>query len=408
MMSAVLLALFANSAVSAQPTKLPSPPKIDASCAILEDADTGQVLYAKNPGVPRPPASCTKIMTAILLLEHTQPDDIIVASKNAADTGGSSMYLQPGERITAHDLLYGILMLSANDGCVAAAEHIAGSVANFVKMMNEKAAAIGCTNTHFSNCNGLSNVDHYTTAADLALMARYAFQIPEFDEVIQTKYYRIHRSINQQNVFLRNIDHFLWDYPGAIGVKTGFTDAAGWCFVGSATRKGWRLVSVLLNCPNIYHETAELDNWAYNNFKRVLAAKAGAVVGQATVIGGKRRMVSLRLAQPVYVVVPKNSNERISLQVEPDTLKAPVAIGEPAGRVIVQLNGKPVVNEPLTASAAVAKSGSYVAASVSPYALLVLILFGFGILRYGSSITKIVGRRRNRLETRLREFDRFR
>lgn len=407
-MGAVLFTLLAGNTVSAQSAKLPPPPKINASCAILEDADTGQVLYSKNPDIPRPPASCTKIMTAILLLEHTDPDDIIVASKNAADTGGSSMYLQPGERITAHDLLYAILMLSANDGCVAAAEHIAGSTANFVKMMNKKASAIGCTHTHFSNCNGLSNVDHYTTAADLALMARYAFQIPEFDKVIQTKYYRIHRSINQQNVFLRNIDHFLWNYPGAIGVKTGFTDAAGWCFVGSATRKGWRLVSVLLNCPDIYHETAKLDNWAYNNYQRVLAAKAGTVLGSTIVIGGKQRMVSIRLAQPVYVEVPKNSIERITLRVEPDKLKAPVAIGEPAGRVIVQLNGKPVVNEPLTASASVAKRSSFVAASISPYALLALILFGFGILRYGNSITKIVDRRRNRLETRLREFNRFR
>ncbi|HLJ55088.1 MAG TPA: D-alanyl-D-alanine carboxypeptidase family protein, partial [Chthonomonadaceae bacterium] len=220
------------------------PPVLQSASAILIDASSGQVLYEMNADVERPMASTTKIMTALLFCEAVPDDAIVTASERACKVRDSSLHLKLGEKVKAHDLLRAILMRSANDGCVAAAECAAGSESAFVDRMNARAAQLGALHTHFMNPHGLHDPNHYTTARDLATIGRAAMQVPRIEEVVRTEKTRIDRSINKQDITMRNHSHFLGHYPGADGIKTGWTIPAGHCYVGSATINGWRLISV--------------------------------------------------------------------------------------------------------------------------------------------------------------------
>ncbi|MCL5105237.1 MAG: D-alanyl-D-alanine carboxypeptidase, partial [Armatimonadetes bacterium] len=234
-------------------------PDVKGASAVLMDASSGQVLYAKNPDVRRSNASTTKIMTAILIMEHCKLSDKITASKNASETPFTSLHLKPGEKITVLDLLTGMLIRSANDAAVAAAEHIAGSVPKFAAMMNKKAAEIGCKNTHFVTPNGLYAPGHYSSAYDLCLMARYALRYQLFNDIVRTRKYALtSRSMNKADMVVFSKCKFLRNYPGADGVKSGYTKQAGYCYVGSATRNGWRLVSAVLKSNNAGADTAAM------------------------------------------------------------------------------------------------------------------------------------------------------
>ena len=204
-------------------------PSVSARAAILVDCATGQVLYEKDADRRLPPASTTKIMTSILLLENTRPDDVIVADEKTALTEETSIHLKPGERISAHDVLYALLLRSANDACVAVGHHIAGSDAKFVEMMNTKAREVGAASTTFNNPNGLPDPKHLTTARDLALIARYATQYPDFNAATRTKTYLMNSRTTKDDLRLRNKTRLLWAYDGADGVKTGWTTQAGNC-----------------------------------------------------------------------------------------------------------------------------------------------------------------------------------
>ncbi len=191
----------ADITVSPSRRSLAPPPEIKAASAVVMDAATGEVLYAKNPHVRRPNASTTKIMTAILMIEKCRMTDTITASKNVSETPFTSLHLKEGEKILAKDLLVGMLVRSANDAAVAVAEHVAGSVPAFVNMMNRKAAQIGCEDTHFVTPNGLYDKDHYSSAYDLCLMARYALQYPLFNEAVNTrKYCLASRTMNKKTL----------------------------------------------------------------------------------------------------------------------------------------------------------------------------------------------------------------
>jgi serine-type D-Ala-D-Ala carboxypeptidase (penicillin-binding protein 5/6) len=229
------------------------PPAVAAKSAILVDAQTGTILFEKDAHTRRAPASTTKIMTATLLLEHGGLDAPVTASARAAKTPYANLHLRPGERIPLRDMLYAILLRSANDGCVAAAETVASSVPAFVEMMNYKAREIGCTETHFVTPNGLYDPNHYTTAADLARMAIYATQYDLFNQIVATKEKLINRSIARTDSLMRNHNRLLSRYPGCDGIKTGYVRQSGKCLVASATRTEeghpWRLIAVVLNSP---------------------------------------------------------------------------------------------------------------------------------------------------------------
>ncbi len=220
--------------------------EIKSESAVVIEAATGKILWSKNHETTRFPASTTKIMTAILLIENCKEDEVIVAPKDIAKVKEASMHLKPGEKVRMKDMLYAIMLRSANDGCYAIAVHIAGSVEKFAEMMNNRAKKIGCKNTQFHNPNGLNDPAHTTCAIDLALMAREGFKYSLFREVVKTPRKQINRSENWQDTWMTSRNKLLKTDPTADGVKTGYTVPAGHCFVGSATRDGRQLITCVL------------------------------------------------------------------------------------------------------------------------------------------------------------------
>ncbi len=346
-----------NDNLNAQRSTL-NAPLIKSASAILIDAVSGQVLYEKNADQPRPMASTTKIMTALLLCERVPNEDtLITASKVAASTRESSLHLKAGEKVSAHDLLRAILMRSANDACVAAAENVGGSVSGFADLMNARAQQLGCTHTHFVNPHGLQNKEHYTSARDLAMIARQAIQEPRISEVTQLRKCRIKRSMDKFDVTMRNHSHkFLEKYPGADGIKTGWTVPAGHCFVGSATHNGWKLIAVVLKSPDFVQETGALLNYGFGRFEPRSLAKAGDVQSPCPVTNGVAPNVSTSAKQALQVVLPKNTSLptpviQTHVTLRPQT--APVKTGAEVGTLEAQIDGKTVCATPLVATASV-------------------------------------------------------
>jgi len=380
---------------------LPHPPAIQAAAAILMDAETGQVLYARNPDVPRPPASTTKIMTAILLLENTQPTDILTASKRASDTGGSSLNLREGEKITAHDMLYALMLRSANDGCVAVAEHIAGSERKFAEMMTRKAKEIGAANTIFRNCNGLNENPNRTTARDLAMMARYASRYPAFNDAVHTKACTITRAAGDRDTLLINHAKFLWHFPGADGVKTGYTNPAGHCFVGAATWNGWRLISVVLHSPDIVRETSALMKYGFEHFHALDVVRAGQEIGTVPVHLGRRSTVTARAQSAVRYIVPNGESPNVELRPRFLPVGAPLAAGAPVGALEVWIDGRQVGSAPLIAETSVERVAA-AAPNRGSWWIFIMVLLGTVVIGNGTAIAQAARRGRCRLAAILR------
>ena len=224
-----------------------TPPRLASAAAILEDLDTGQVLFAKNADAPRPVASLTKIMTALLALSHSRPEERVTVSSLAAGQSGSVLGLRVGERITVSELMYALLLQSSNDAAVALAEHAGGTLGRFVEMMNEEAARLGLTRTRFYSASGLDDRGR-SSARDLATLTRAAYADPLFEQIAATKFHTVPSpSGKPRRIQNRNI--LLWLYPGAIGVKTGFTTPSGHCLVATADHDGVRLLAVALGAP---------------------------------------------------------------------------------------------------------------------------------------------------------------
>ncbi|MCC6442287.1 MAG: D-alanyl-D-alanine carboxypeptidase [Armatimonadetes bacterium] len=341
---------FAFSAAQAQG------PQVGSRIYVLMDARTGQVLAEKNSRLRRPPASTTKIMTAIVALENVGLDDIVTVGKSAAETPYSSMNFKPGEKIKMRDLLYGMLLRSANDSCVAVAEHISGSVEKFVEMMNRRALELGCRDTRFVNPNGLHAPGHYTSAYDLALIARHAALIPEFNEFVRTQKKKIERSLNRQDIVVRNkCVRFLKHYKGADGIKTGYTRQAGHCFVGSATRGDWRLISVILKSPNIGVDTENLLDYGFQAFQPLWYARKGEPMQEVPVAGGRTPLTALSERDGCLAVFRK-SRPRLKKEVRLEPVEAPVSAGQRVGTVRVSVNGRSVDEIALVADRSVERT----------------------------------------------------
>lgn len=311
---------------------------------------TGQVLYARHPDRLCPPASLTKIMTAILLIENSFPEEIVTASERAVQAPSSSMHLQVGEQIKVRDLLYAILLRSANDGSIAAAEHVAGSVERFVELMNRKAKELGATHTHFVNPHGLHDPRHYSTARDLALITRYALRNPLFNEIVKTSSYSIERSLNQQDLLMVTHAKFLQQYAGADGVKTGYTRQAGFCFIGSATRKGRRLIAVVLNSPKREKDTIRLMEYGFNGWTPLQFGKAGQTVQSVLVEDGLEPAVPAALETDALWVVPRHQADKYRWEVQVQRLRAPVEIGQQVGQVLLKRGRQTVLRISLVAT----------------------------------------------------------
>ena len=245
-------------------------PAITAQAAVVLDGTTGRVLYDMGAHQRRAPASTTKIMTALLAIEHGGLDDTVVSDVDATTMIGSSvMGLRPGVPITVRDLLYGLMLPSGNDAAVVLAEHDGGSVAAFVDEMNRKAQELGLQDTHFANPHGLDSPDHYSSAYDLARLARVAMANPTFAQIVGTQWWHL---APPSDYDLHNGNSMLQTYPGADGVKIGWTEAAGWTLVASATRDGHRLFAVVLNSTDRDADASALLDWAFGSYRWIQLA----------------------------------------------------------------------------------------------------------------------------------------
>jgi serine-type D-Ala-D-Ala carboxypeptidase (penicillin-binding protein 5/6) len=268
-------------------------PYIPATSAYLLDPETGDVLFQKNSDQPMPMASTTKIMTAIVVLENASLQDSVTISEEASSVGESSAWLSKGEILTVEQLLYALLVQSANDAAVALAEHTGGSEEAFVEMMNEKAAELGAEHTHFSNPHGLDQQGHYTTARDLAVIAAYAMKNPLFRDIVKSSGYQIPWPGHPYPRVLENHNRLLKMYPYATGIKTGYTLGAGKCLVASASRDGRELISVILNSDDSYwDQTIQLMEYGFNSFTRVEFAYSGQSLATVKVGSFPRREVN--------------------------------------------------------------------------------------------------------------------
>ncbi len=255
-------------------------PQLSATASVLMDGQTGQVLYEWNADLRLANASTTKICTAIVVLENAKLSDVVTVSANAASTGESGINLIAGEQLTVEQLLNVMLIQSANDAAVALAEHVGGSVEGFAAMMNAKAASLGCTNTHFTNPHGLDEPDHYTTARDLGIMGCYAMRNPVLRKVVTTRSFGIPTPGQAWQRVATSHNKFLDMYAYSTGIKTGLTDNAGYCLVGSAAKNGRELVSVVLGeAPSVfYDDTITLMEYGFNDWVRPCFDASGSTL----------------------------------------------------------------------------------------------------------------------------------
>lgn len=285
-------------------------PDISAEAAVLLDWKSNRILFARNLHLPKPMASTTKIMTAILALENGSLDDLVVTSPRAAFTGGSSIWLEEGEEKTLEELLYGLMLRSGNDAAVAIAEHISGSVESFASMMTARAQELGAVNTSFRNPHGLHHPEHYTTAYDLALISSHAMGINKFCQIVSTPRITISWPGHPWNRVLYNQNKLLEIYRGGEGIKTGWTTPAGRCYVGSASRNGRRLIVVLLNAPRMWEDAVALLDYGFNSFEYCPLIEEGQYLKAIPVIDGLQGKTEAIAAQSFYYPLQENEKKK--------------------------------------------------------------------------------------------------
>jgi D-alanyl-D-alanine carboxypeptidase (penicillin-binding protein 5/6) len=313
----------------------------NSRAAVLIDVESGRILYQKNIRQQLPMASTTKIMTAITAIEEGDLQETVTAGIRAQNTGGSSIYLQAGERLSLEELLYGLMLQSGNDAAVAIAEHIGKSCEGFADMMNKKAARIGAAGSNFVNPHGLDQEGHFTTAGDLAKITAYALKNPVFKQIVATKQKKIPWWGRDYSRVLNNKNKILWQVEGGDGVKTGFTNKAGRCLVASASRDNWQLASVVLNCGPMWEESEALLEYGFSAYRQATYYEKGQFVKTIAVKGGKEERVRLVSDRNLKIALTDEEQERVVIvEDSDDLLKAPVAEGQIAGNIKVMLDGE--------------------------------------------------------------------
>ncbi len=335
-----------------------------AGSAVLIEASTGQVLYEKNSEVSMPPASITKVMTLLLGFEAISKgtakwDDLVSISENAWRMEGSKMFLEVGSKVSYRDIIKGISIVSANDGCVALAEHLSGSERAFVTVMNQRAKELGMTSSTFKNSTGLPEEGHTLSAKDIATLSLYLIQnYPEILEIESTTEF----TFNNIRQFNRN--PLLGVYDGADGLKTGWTEEAGYCLAATAIQNDIRLIAVVLNTKNeSERKTAsqELLTYGFKNFKVLEYKKAGEIVDNINVSNGKKSTVQLKLDKDIKIIVPITREKDIQTAVVKSTpsLNAPVTIGVSAGKFEVKLDDNIIASSGVSTVESIEKSGFF-------------------------------------------------
>ncbi|NLV35125.1 MAG: D-alanyl-D-alanine carboxypeptidase [Clostridiaceae bacterium] len=313
-------------------------PVINAQAAVVVEESSGRVLYEKNANQKRSIASTTKIMTAIVALENADVDEEVIISKRAAGIGGSAIGLQSGQKFTLREMLYALLMASANDAAIAIAEHIGGTVEDFSKMMNIKAASLGMDRSNFVSPHGLDRDNQYSTAYDMALITIEALKNPLFAEIVSTK----SSYIPGHNLY--NTNELLGSCPGVDGVKTGYTGKAGRCLVTTVKRGDMRLISVVLGSPtNTARANASRDliDYCYESFSMHKLLNAGDVYAEVPVYRGIEGCVSLKADENIVMPLSKAEVEILKMNRSvPELLNAPVYAGTDTGFIEYEVSGR--------------------------------------------------------------------
>ncbi len=329
-------------------------PEVSAKGACLMVAESGQVLYEKNSDKKLPMASTTKLMTALVACERCDLSKPVEVSPDAVGIEGSSVYLKPGEKLLMEELLYALLLESANDAAVAIAIEVSGSIEAFAEHMNETAQRIGMESTHFTNPHGLDDEAHYTTAADLAMLGVCALKNDSLRRIVSTQRKTISMADGEGTRLLVNHNKLLRTYDGAVGMKTGFTKRSGRCLVSAACRDGVTLVAVTLSAPNDWADHAEMLDYGFETVERVTPAEERQVHFDLPVVGGEESSVRLSNRDRVTLVLPKG--QRVTVRIEADRfIAAPVNVGDALGKAVFYVDGREVAQLPLFAEHAVAE-----------------------------------------------------
>ncbi len=360
----IALLLFTGAASAqapASPPPVPAAPAIPARAFVVMDARSGDVLAEKEADVPMDPASITKLMTAFAVFSELAKgnlslDDMVTVSEKAWRTPGSRTFIEVGSRVRLEDLIRGMIIQSGNDASVALAEYVAGTEGAFAQLMNQYAAALGMANTHFVNATGLPADNHYSSARDIALLATAI--VNRFPA-----YYRYYseREFTYNDITQRNRNTLLWRDASVDGMKTGMTDAAGYCLVASALRDDMRLISVVLGTtgPKVRADASQaLLNWGFRFFETHRLYAAGEAVTRVRVWKGETEQAGVGLDSDLWVTLPRGRYELVEAVAELESpLVAPLPAEDPVGQLRVTLDGTELALRPLRPLAAVPEGG---------------------------------------------------
>ena len=349
------------------PIVVPSPPEIAAKAYIMIDANSGRVLAEKNADERLPPASLTKLMTSYVLsyeleLGHVHKSDMVTVSKNAwaqnpEFDGSSKMFIRAGTQVSLGDLDQGLVVSSGNDAATAIAEYLAGSDSAFADVMNEHAKRLGMTNSHFVNPHGLPDPDHYTTARDLAKLTQAIIGFPKEYALYKEK------EFTYNHITQKNRNGLLWRDPSVDGLKTGHTEAAGYCLVASALRNGMRLITVVLGTDSWNmreQESEKLLSYGFRYFETGKFYQAGAEIAHPRVWGGDKDEVKLGVAKDVVLTYPRGKRDKIQAVMNVDKYPhAPIAANQKVGEMVVTLDGDTLYRGPLVALEPVDSGGFF-------------------------------------------------
>lgn len=363
----VYLSIFFSTSAMARPImeKIPEKPIVDSEAAFCIDADTGLVYYAKNPDKRMYPASTTKMMTAVLALEMGDLNAVTTVSENAGYTDeGQDIGLSPGDRIKLSELVRAALMHSANDSTVAIGEQVGGTEPIFLRMMNLKAMAIGAFHTQYTNTNGYSDLNHYTTARDLATIARYGiYNNSTFRKLVNTREGSIKwhsKSGAEKKHELYNTNRLLHLHDWIDGVKTGTTPLAGNCLVAYGRKEGRNIITVVLNSGNRYQDSLSMFNYAFRAYSKIQVIRQGEEVGSVPVQMGKQPSVRVKSQGNFATTIPTRELTQLKREIIPMTdIKAPVKAGQEVGTLKVSYKGKVIYQTKVTTAKKVDKKGFF-------------------------------------------------
>lgn len=337
----------------AAPAAAASVPSVGAQSAVLMEAESGEILYNHNGDARLPMASTTKIMTALVAIEHTKHlDKEVRVAEEAAGIEGSSIYLSAGEKLTMEQLLYALMLESANDAAAAIACEVAGSVDDFAALMNEKAEELGLSNTHFTNPHGLDNEEHYTSAADLGKLASAAMQNETFKKIVSTYKNKIPLNGSEGTRVLVNHNRLLQSYDGTIGVKTGFTKRSGRCLVSAAERDGVTLVAVTLNDPDDWKDHKTMLDYGFSMYQRYTLAEEGALTFNIPCTGGQKDCITATNKDSLSLSLPKSGGPITTVLEAEQFLYAPIKKGALVGYTVFLRDGQEIGRLPMYADAA--------------------------------------------------------